>query len=207
MSPDVRLHRSQRDKTRDARRCKFKEEKFSFISILRRQAAHTNPSTSGRQEDRKKREGGKQERKRDTSRSSLQTYPKRAGLSGFPCSASRTHDAAAPGGTHLRHYVFHAHPVEATKKSPRDSSSRRRIRHVKGTYCTAVVECFRAESSCKCSFGHSNLPVETRSFPQVSLQPRDSRCCLKRQVSLRGNYDEVHYGVINLQREYTRAVT
>lgn len=107
---------TKRGKLQDARRREFEEEKSSFISILRRHAAYTNPSTSGRQEDRKKRKG-RQERKRDTSRSSLQTHLKRAGLSGFPCSASRTHDTGQ--------YTFAALCVScAPGRSDEEESSR-----------------------------------------------------------------------------------
>jgi len=65
MSPDVgyaEVKGTKRGKLQDTRRRKFEEEKFSFISIFRRHAAHTNPSTSGRQEDRKKGRDGKRGR-------------------------------------------------------------------------------------------------------------------------------------------------
>lgn len=104
-------------------------------------------------------------------------------------------------GTYSRRYVVHAHPVEAAKESPRDSSCRT---HVEGTYHTAVVECFRVESSCKCSFGRLNLPAETLSFSRVtsraSCVSRSDEC-----LSSRGNFDETHHGVVNSRCElYTR---
>lgn len=76
---------------------------------------------------------------------------------------THTHDDR--DSTYSRRYVVHAHPVEAAKESPRDSSSRGRAHHVERYILHGGgFECFRVKSSCKCSFGRSNPPVETLEF-------------------------------------------
>lgn len=140
-----------------------------------------------------------EERNRDTSRSSRQTHPKRAGLSGFSCSALRTHDdhtfalrvSCAPGRSGER--------GSSRLVLTQEDSATWRVHTAR-----RWVECFRAESSCKCSFGRLNPPFETRSFPRVSSRARCASCTVWRNEchSSSGNFDEMHYDVMNSRCEY-----
>lgn len=157
----------------------------------------TRESEHIRKTERQADGGEGKERERDTSGSSLQTRPKRAGLSGFSCSVSRTPDGC---GTHSLLRVSRAHPVEAAKESPRAGGGLRE------GYTLHMVECFRAESSRKRSFGRAGSKLhEFLAGFRRELVTRASLASIWSDEGLSSNFDEMHYGVMNSRREYARA--
>lgn len=143
-----------------------------------------------------------EERNRDTSRSSRQTHPKRAGLSGFSCSALRTHDD----------HTFALRVSCAPGRSGERGSSRLVL--TQEDSATWRVHTARRWSSVFARKAAANVrlaawtPFETRSFPRVSSRARCASCTVWRNEchSSRGNFDEMHYNVMNSRCEYTRVV-